>query len=219
MRPRLLTLAFALPLLAAAVLLPACGDSDSAAKAAKASAKKARDAELLKLPYPQSTGALPASITITYDAPLDRTTMTLRLTGLRVSGRSSAQVSSATLHLTSSHKGPTRASNNPEGSVDGSLIVQTTSPGILAYSGSPGAAVINGQAHPLREASGKERYTSAKPPERREEVVRFRFPTEPLVAAVNAGPVTLTFGAVQLDLSGPQLADLREFTARLNPQP
>ena len=197
-------------------VLAACGSESERAKAEKKEAKKERDKELLALEYPGSTGTQPRTIEIIYDAAGDRTTMTLRLEGLRAAG--SPQVSAATLHMTSSHKGRVRAPDNPEGSADGSLVVQTASPGVLAYSGTPGTVAFDGQSLPLREASGKERYFSAKASGGREEV-RFRLPTEISIAAAKSSGFTLSIGTIRLEVSGAQLADFREFVARMNPKP
>jgi hypothetical protein len=196
-------------LLAAA--LPAACDS----RTDKAQAKRAEDAMLLALPYPTSTGARPATMEVTYDAASGRTSMTMRLDGLRATGRRAAGVGGATLHLTSSHKGRVRGPDDPEGSVDGSFEVRTSTPGVLAYSGPPGTATADGRAAPLRPPKSGEAYSSAG----REESVRFRWPTEDLVRAANSGAVSMTFGGIEVELSRAHLADLREFAARLNPRP
>ncbi|MBM4109024.1 MAG: hypothetical protein FJ255_09500 [Phycisphaerae bacterium] len=202
----------------AALCLAALTACDGSGAAQKQRARKARDVELLALPYPAPTGAEPGSITTTYDGPRDRTTTTLRLGDLGVSGASPRQVAGATLLLTSSHKGRVRAADNPEGSVDGSFSVSTSQPGVLAFSGPPGSVVIGEESRPLRAASGPAPYTSAKATGGREETVRFRFPTEDLVAAANADRFALTFGTVRAEVSGPHLADFREFVSGLNPK-
>ncbi len=195
-----------------------CGD-DKPTKAQKAELKRAQDEQLLALPYPTSTGRQPATMTLSYDDATGRTNATLRLTGLRVSGRRASNVSGATLHLTSSYKGHERAPDNPEGSVDGSIIVQTSAPGVLAFAGPPGTVTADGRITPLKKASGKDGYSSADGPSGRDEVVRFRFPTEDVVAAAHSSRVTISFGGIEIELSGAHLTDLREFAARLNPKP
>jgi hypothetical protein len=188
-------------------------------KAQKAEAKRAKDAGLLALTYPASTGTRPASMEISYDGAADRTIMTVRLTGLRVSGGGAASVRGATLYLTSSHEGRVRAADNPEGSVDGSIVVQASTPGILAYSGAPGTVTAAGQTTPLKGPSGKGGgYSSTKTVSGVDEIVRFRFRTEDLVSGVAAGGLTMTFGTIQVEVSGQNFADLREFVARLNPR-
>jgi hypothetical protein len=209
--------AAALILLACGALI-SCGRSDEPSNAEKAAAKREKDAELLALTYPRSTGVQPASMQIAYDGATGRTTMTLRLTGMRISGTGSQGVRQPALHLSSSYKGQTRAPDNPEGSVDGSLIATATTPGALAFSGAPGTVTIGSQAMPLKKPSEGEAYTSARAAGA-EESVRFRFPTEHLIAAVNSGPFTMTVGTLQLEISGQNLADLKEFAARLNPRP
>jgi hypothetical protein len=204
----------------AAALLVLGGDEDRESKAQKAAAKREREAELLAMQYPASTGVLPATIAISYDSATDRTFMTLKLAGLRVSGRGAQGVSAATLVLTSSHKGRVRPADNPEGSVDGNVTVQASSPGSLAFSGAPGSISIGGQVTPLKDPSGKDSgYSSRKTAAGHEESVRFRFPTRDLVAAAQSDGFTMSIGTVQLEIAGQALADLREFAARMNPRP
>lgn len=198
--------------------LVSCGKGEPT-KAQKAEAKRVKDAALLALPYPASSGVLPRSIEISYDGATDRTSMKLRLSGMRVSGGGSANVGGVTLHLTSSHKGRVRPKDDPEGSVDGSLVAEVSSPGMLAYSGVPGNVTADGETTPLKASTDKDGYVSAKATGGREEVVRFRFPTKDLVRATAATSVTMSFGTIQIDISGQQLSDLREFAARMNPKP
>jgi hypothetical protein len=198
-------------------LAASCGERGAPSRAEQADARRARDAELLALAYPASSGVQPRTLEVLYDGANDRTTMTLRLTGMRTSG--GTPVSAVTLHLTSMHKGRIRPADDPEGSVDGRIVVQTSSPGILAYSGAPGRFIIDGQPTPLREPSGKGGYTSARIPGGAEESVRFRFPTEQLIAAAQSSSFSLSFGKMEIEVAGQQLADLREFAARLNPRP
>jgi hypothetical protein len=211
--------AAAAPLLLAALCLAplSCGRGEPT-KAQKDAAKREREAELLILPYPRSSGVQPASMQIAYDGATGRTTMTLRLAGLRIGGPGAQSIRQATLHLTSSYKGQVRDRDNPEGSIDGSLIAAVVTPGTLAFSGAPGSVKVDGHPQPLKKPSEGEPYASARAAGG-EESVRFRIPTEHLIAAVNAGPVSLTIGTIQLEISGQQLADLKEFTARLNPRP
>ena len=49
--------------------------------------------------------------------------------------------------------------------------------------------------------------------------MRFRFPTEALVAAANAERAMISIGMVQVEITGAPLADFREFAARMNPNP
>lgn len=198
--------------------LGACDGSAAAEKARKDQAKRARDVQLLALPYPATSGLDSKSLSVAYDGARDRTTTTLRLADLKTGGKSAQQIRAATLHLTSSHKGRERASDNPEGSVDGSLTVNSSQAGVLAYSGPPGEIIIAGHAKPLREASGSDHYSSAKAAGGREEIVRFRLPTEDLIAAANSSGFTLAFGMVQIEINGASLADFREFASRLNPK-
>lgn len=199
-------------------LLGACALASCGDKPTKAQAKAAEDARLLALPYPPSSGSQPASLGFMYDDATGRTSMTLHLKGLRAGGRRASNVSAVALHLTSSYKGRERARNNPEGSVDGSLVVRTSAQGVLAYSGPPGMVTAGGRTTPLKGPSGKGAYTPA-PSGGGEEVVRFRFPTEDLVSAVNSDAFTMAFGGIEIELSGAALSDLREFAARLNPRP
>jgi hypothetical protein len=196
---------------------PGCQDERGRAKAEKEEAKRARDAELLNLAYPPSSGTIPASMSVNYDAATDRTTITLNFAGLAVQGKAGATASSAALSLTSSHRGRSRAADNPEGSVDGSLVVACSSPGVMAFSGPPGQIVISGVSSALKEPSKLEPYTSTRVEGAWEEVVRFRVTTESLVQAAGASEVVLEVGSARIGLTSKQIADLREFAARLKP--
>lgn len=197
-------------IVAAALLVSACDDTPS--KAEKQRAKRVEDAALLELSYP-SAGGQPKTMEIAYDPVAGRTGMRLRLSGLRITGRGAG--GGAMLHLTSTFEGRERARDNPEGSVDGALVVQTARSGALAYSGPPGTVTVDGRTTPLREPADGAAYLPGVP----EESVRFRFPTADLVAAATSERVVLTFGTVEVELSDQALADLREFAARLNPRP
>jgi heat shock protein HslJ len=200
-------------------LLASCGESGAPTKAQQAEAKRAKDAELMALSYPKSTGIQPKTMEITFDGASNRTSMMLRLVDLRVSGDGARQVSSSVLHLTSSHKGRVRPSDDPEGSVDGSLVAQSSTSGVLAYSGAPGTVTADGQTTPLKGASGKNEYSSTKTATGNEEIVGFRFPTKDLITASKASNLSMAFGTIKVELTGQQLEDLREFAARLNPKP
>jgi hypothetical protein len=218
-RPPGTLLAAALTIATSGASVLSCDRTGVPTKAQKDQAKRARDAELLTLGYPASTGVQPKTMEIAYDGATDRTIMTIRLAGLRVSGRGAAGVSSATLHLTSSHKGRVRAVDNPEGSIDGSLIARTSSPGTLAYSGPPGTVTSGGRTTPLKAPSKVEGYTSTRVAGGNEETVRFRFPTEDMIAAAGTSNLSIAIGTIQVEVSGAQFADFREFVARLNPKP
>jgi hypothetical protein len=200
-----------------AVAVGACGRGEPS-KAERDAAKRAEDAALLALPYPARSGAQPASIRSVYDTATDRTSMTLTLAGLTPSPPIPG-VGPVTLCLTSSFDGPVRATDNPEGSVDGSISAVCASPGALAIAGVPGGVVIDGVERPFKPASAKNAYSSSPAAGGVEEVARFRFPTPDLVAAANAGGVAISVGRVRFEVSGPALADLHEFAARLNPRP
>ena len=202
-------------ILVTGVSLASCGGDDSDAK--KEAAKRARDQELVKLPYPASSGTRAASMESSYDGARDRTSITLRLHAPPVSG---ASVSSATLYLTSSHPGTERPPGNPEGSVDGSLVIRCATPGLLAYAGAPGQVLVDGVTTPLREAQGDDGYSSTRATGGAagyEEIVRFRFPTELVVTGANSDGFTLAFKRLEVRITGAHLADFREFTSTLNP--
>ncbi len=205
--------------LACAWLAAGCGDADAARKAKKAAEKRAQDAELLAMAYPESSGTQPKSIEIVHDGATDRTTMTLRLEGLRAVAASDGRAvgGAATIHLTSSHKGQTRATDNPEGTIDGSVVIRGVAPGTLAFSGDAGKVSADGREMTLRSA-GKNAYTSVKGPGGHDETLRFKFATKDLVATATSGSAAFTFGTLRVDLGRAALADLREFAARLNPK-
>ena len=202
--------------LACAAVLLACDRQPTRGEAA--AAKQAGDEQLLALDYPASKGALPRTIEIVHEGGTGRSLMMLTLTGLPVRGPGASGVTSATLYLTSSYPGRTRPRDNPEGSVDGSVAVRASSAGLLAFSGPPGTIAIGDRALDLRPADGKQHYVSAEEGDG-EEIVRFKFPTEHLVAGATAGGFTMSFGRIEIDISGEHHADLREFAARLDPDP
>jgi hypothetical protein len=202
---------------ACCTILSGCGDSAAPGKTETAVAKRARDAALLALDYPQSSGAIPRTMVSVYDGANDSTIITLELAGLRPGGSGGANVGSIVLHLTSIHKGPVRPVNDLEGSIDGRLVLRAATAGHLAYSGPPGVLVAGGGSTPLKAPSGKGGYSSTRISGGVEESVRFRIPTEDLVNAASAGSMMLSIGTVQVELSAQHLADLREFAARLKP--
>lgn len=201
-----------LPLALAASLL-AC---DNSADARKDEARRRRDAQLLALPYPSAQGDLPASITLLYDPARDRTTMTLRLTALQLSGPAAANAAQPQLHLSSVHRGRARPADDPEGYIDAAFLITTTRPGLLAYAGSPGSLHADAETRPLQEATNADPYSSAPAPGR-EETVRFRIPTEDLVNAANAAAVSLSLGPLRVELDPQARHDLRHFASRLRP--
>lgn len=204
---------------ASCVFLLSCKEHKGPTKAQKAQAKSEKDQELLALPYPKSSGGLPKSIVITYDAAGDRSTMTWTTSNLRVLGPASANVASITLHCSSSYKGTSRSADRPEGSVDARVVARCSSPGLLSYAGSPGAILIASESRPLKPASGKGAYSSTKSGAAWDESVSFRVSTADLVAAANALNATLKIGSVDLEVAGDAMTELREFVARMNPRP
>lgn len=199
-----------------ACALAACGESAASEKASKAAAKQKKDQELLALPYPKSTGTLPRSMQVRYDPTGDRTEMTLQFPGLKTA---SGGVGPLTLTLTSSHKGRVRGADNPEGSIDASAAAVSSNAGSLAFAGAPGVIVIDGNEMELIEPSGGSAYMSVPASGGTEEVVRCRVPTPAIVAAANGGSVAFRFAGKEFPLSAPQVADLKEFAARLDPTP
>ncbi|HYE62968.1 MAG TPA: hypothetical protein VD997_13310 [Phycisphaerales bacterium] len=190
--------------------VPACR-RDTDERAEKEAAKKARDAELVKLSYPASSGVQPAAMSVTYDGAADRTAITLKWTGLKLSGGGASGVSGATMYLTSSHKGRVRAADKPEGAVDGSFGVQGGT-GVLAFSGAPGRIVVDGNATELKGPAKGDAYVGGS-----EELVRFRVPTEAMIAAASAGSVVFEFATVKVELTPQQIGELRELVARMKP--
>jgi hypothetical protein len=183
---------------------------DPDGKAAKEAAKSARDAELLKLEYPKSSGVVPPGMTVSYDGAANRTSITLKWTGLKVSGGSG--VGGGTMYLTSTHKGRVRGVDKPEGAIDGSFSVQGGGAGALAFSGAPGRIVVDGAVTELKGPAKGDPYVGG-----REEMVRFRVPTEALIAAAGAGSVGFEFAKVKVELTDHQVGELRELVARMRP--
>ncbi len=205
-------------ILCATVFVSGCGKGGPT-KSEKAAVKAQRDQQLLTLPYPKAAGTLPKSIDSRYDSTSDRTTAVFTLTALRPPTASTSRLSSTTLVLTSSHKGRVRSPNDVEGSVDGAVVGTSATQGVLAYSGGPGTILADGVELPLKEASAGKGYSSAPITGGYEETVRFRVPTEHLVAAANAKVITLKFAGVEVELSDSQMIELRAFAATLNPRP
>ena len=65
--------------------------------------------------------------------------------------------------------------------------------------------------------SSSEMYTSKKKPDGVHESLRFRIQTEDLVRIASATTVVSECGVLKITLSDRQMADLREFVARMNP--
>lgn len=179
---------------------------------AEVAAKQEKAAELA---YPEAGAAMPASVKVEYDPAKDRTRMTLELKGLRPAA-AGARVGGAVLTLTSEFKGRERAVG--EVSVKGELRVETNAAGVLAPASPPGAFVVDGARVTARAwEAGKSGYTAKQAGGLTHEELEFRVRTRDLVKLAGGRSVTGEFGAVKVELTAGQVAELKEFVARMKP--
>ena len=181
-----------------------------------------RQVASLKLDYPKSTSRAVHAISTTYNAHKDRTKTTVELKEPQSApGASFAPgVLGVVLKVTSEFSGKTRPADHGEGSLDGEVVVKGKAAGTLAASDAPGEIEIDGTVvHLHHPAKGKPPFASEPQPDHINETIRFRVHTTTILKAAAAHSVILRFGKVQVQLTADQIADLREFAARLNPAP
>lgn len=204
--------------LAACVVVVAYAGSHggrSGGKHASPAETAARQEKAAGLAYPDAGPTLPASVSIEYDQAKDRTRMTLELKGLRPQAPG-ARVGGAVMRLTSEFTGRERTVG--EVSVKGELKVESNASGVLAPSSPPGAFVVDGSRHSVRAwETGTSGYATKAAGALSREELRFRVPTRDLVKIASGGTVTGEFGLVKVELSAAQVAELREFVARMKP--
>jgi hypothetical protein len=180
----------------------------------------AKQVEYASLNYPSSSGRLPESIKSSYDPVKNRTQMTLSLRNLSVASSGNFKAQGVEIRLASEFKGQTRPAEKAESSIDGVITTRSNIAGLLATSSPPGIVTADGQALSTREASKKHSgYTSTKAGDGTTESVVFKIDTKDLLTVAAASSVRARFGLLEVILSPAQIADLREFTARLNPGP
>lgn len=144
--------------------------------------------------------------------------MAIELSGLSATCASGYRADKTAMKLTSFHSGRRRASNAGEASVDGLITVVTPTAGVLAGSLPPVVFVIGSDRIEAKTPiSSSEMYTSRKKPDGVHESLRFRIQTEDLVRIATATSIVAECGVAKIRLSEHQIADLREFVARMNP--
>lgn len=185
-------------------------------KAAKAIS--AKQTEYVGLAYPVSSGTLPKSIHIKYDGGKDRTRMTLGLSGVQLDPGGSA--SDVQISLVSQFSGAVRTLNHAESSVDGTITLFTTLPGVLAAASPPGTFTVGSTVLETQDRKkGKSGYTSSKAGNGYTETLAFKVDVKDLIMLAKSSSAHGNFGQLGFSLKAEQITDLREFAARLNPQP
>ncbi len=137
--------------------------------------------------------------------------------------RPSAQgyrLSAGTLKITSEFDGRSRKPDAGELSVQCSLSLVTSTAGALAPASPPGDLLVDGREYPVKPAfPGESGYRSKSKSGELHESLAFRIATKDLLSACKGSSVSLRLGTVKLVLTPPQLSDLREFVARMDPNP
>lgn len=170
------------------------------------------------LEYPAPSPTLPATIKVAHSDTRDRTSMTLELRSLTPAPAQGYRISNTRLRFVSRYDGAARDAEHPELSVQCTLSLDSSTPGALAVS-KPGGFIADGTPVATRFAKGGDPpYSSKVTKGVCHETLRFKLDTAALVALANAKQATARFGVVELKLSAPQLHDLREFAARMNPR-
>lgn len=186
-----------------------------APKAGEPTAKEKRVAEMA---YPASSGALPGTITSVFDPVKNRTKLTASFKDVRVAGPAGTRISGAELKVVSQFEGAERKPGQGELSVQCVLSLDTSMPGVLAPSSPPGEMLADGKPIKLRVSMpGESGYKSKPKNGGSHESLAFRLGTPDLLAIVKSKSVTGTLAGASFALTPAQLADLREFAARMNP--
>ncbi len=169
--------------------------------------------------YPTPSSTLPRSIAVSYDPGKDRTTMTLSLTGLAANVPSAYRVSGLSLSVISEFAGQSRNPDAGELSVRCVLTGTTTTPGVLAPSSPVATLSADGKTFESRPPpSNKSPFRTETSSSGTREIVEFRLSTSGLIALAHAKSVSAQVGTATLTFSPTQIADLREFVARMNPR-
>lgn len=172
----------------------------------------------LRLNYPPSTGVLPASITSEYLDAKDRTRTTLQLKDLSAETTGPYRVANIELKLVSEYHGRERPREYGESVVEGSLSLVSGTSGSLSIGSDVGVFMADGREFPLRPAvSGKPAYSSKKIQHGDSEKVNFKIDTAEMVQVVNAHRAGVRIGRITVWLRERELADVREFVARMKP--
>jgi hypothetical protein len=188
-----------------------------AALASSAPSRKQIEAGTLN--YPLSTGMNPSSIKSEYLADKDRTRMTLVLDNVSAAAAPPYRVTNVQLHFVSQYHGVSRAPDVGEAVIDGSISLHSDTPGALAVSRPIGSFLVEGgEEIAVRPASlHRSAYSSERQSGGAIERVSFKIDTREFLKIAAASVVSARFGSIDVRLTPHQLADLREFSARLKP--
>lgn len=170
------------------------------------------------LMYPRASPICPPSIKIAYDDIKDRTRMTLTWSGLSATA-SGYRLSNATLRLTSEFAGEVRPVDAGELSVQGVLTAVSIPEGGLAAGVPPVEFTVDGLAIEAKPATaGKSGYSSKAKSDGSHESLAFKVRTQDLITMASAKSLKWKAGVAECAVSSSQVADLREFVARMNPR-
>lgn len=170
--------------------------------------------------YPTSTGRLPSTVKISTDAEKARTRMTLTLGNLGAAIPASYKTNAPTLKIVSEYHGAGRRPDMGELSVQCTMSIVSVPAGVLASSSPPAVFTADGQTINARPVSSTSPGYKSKPqPDGSHESLAFKLDTKHLIALANAKSVSAKIGDISLRLSPAELADLREFVARMDPNP
>lgn len=171
------------------------------------------------LAYPQASAICPLSIKIVYDDVKDRTRMTLTWSALSATA-SGYRLSNATLRLNSEFVGKVRPADTGELSVQGVLTAVSIPEGGLAAGSPPAEFTVDGTVIEAKPATaGKSGYSSKAKSDGSHESLAFKVRTQDLITMASAKSLKWKAGVAECAVSSSQVADLREFVARMNPRP
>ncbi len=189
--------------------------------ASASTAPSRKQIEAGTLNYPPSTGMNPSSIKSEYLADKDRTRMTLVLDNVSAAAAPPYRVTNVQLHFVSQYHGVSRAPDVGEAVIDGSISLHSDTPGALAVSRPIGSFLVEGgEEIAVRPASQhRSAYSSERQSGGANERVSFKIDTREFLKIAAANAVSARFGSIDVRLTPHQLADLREFAARLKPGP
>lgn len=170
------------------------------------------------LRYPPASGQLPPGLKIDYSQPSNRTTMTLEIIPRDIEVPRDYSLTHPRMRLISDFEGPTRRPGVGELSVRVKISADSSLQGALA----PSLPIVEFQAdgNELDARSpppGVLPYKSESKAGRHHETLECRLATKDLVVIATSRSVSVHCGVATFRLSPSQIAALREFAARMNP--
>jgi hypothetical protein len=163
---------------------------------------------------------MPQGLSTEYDVAKDRTKMVLELPNIVTKAPSSYRAGSVTLKLESEFAGTVRRKDVGELSVECEASMISAAGGALSPGDPPAVVEVDGTAFDgLAPVKGVLGYHSKKSEQGIKERLLFRVHTSDMIRIASGRSVIFKFGEVKTSLAASDVAAIREFVARMNPNP